>query len=253
MNRYSQMIVAILIMLLPAMANAANRVALVIGNDAYLHISTLHTAVADANAMAKALNDVGYDVDYQHDLNRSQLFKAVRNFKSILKHGDEAVFYYAGHGVAINGLANYLLPVDVPNAGRDQVRDGSLALQRILDDLREKKVRLSMVIVDACRDNPFKNGNARSFGTRGLVRERAAEGQMVIYSAGDGQKALDNLSEDDADPNGVFTRVFLKEMKKPGQNISEVVRQVRKQVAALAEGVGTKQVPAVYDQVIGDW
>jgi hypothetical protein len=121
-----------------------------------------------------------------------------------------------------------------------------------MDDLGERKARFSMAIIDACRDNPFKN-SGRSIGGRGLAPTSAASGQMVIFSAGAGQQALDRLGDKDRDPNGLFTRVFLKEMSKPGVPVDRVVRNVRNQVVELAKSAGHEQVPALYDQTLGDF
>jgi formylglycine-generating enzyme required for sulfatase activity len=170
-----------------------------------------------------------------------------------LSGGSEAVFYFAGHGVQL-GAANYLLPVDIVADNEEQVKDDGLPLQRILDDINEQKARFSLAIIDACRDNPFARVAGRSIGTtRGLAPTTAATGQMVLYSAGTGQTALDRLNPADRNPNGVFTRVFLQEMQKPGVPVDRVLRTVRDQVVAMAKSVGHQQVPALYDQAIGEF
>ena len=229
------------------------RFALVIGNDSYTHVRPLDNARADARAMAQALQQAGFDVSLRLDLGERAMREAVRNFKARLSGGNEAAIYFAGHGVQL-GAANYLLPVDITADNEEQVRDDGLPLQRILDDLAEQKVRFSLVIVDACRDNPFPRVAGRSIGTgRGLAPTSAATGQMVIYSAGTGQTALDRLNAGDGNPNGLFTRVFLKEMQKPGVPVDRVLRNVRDQVVAMARSVGHEQVPALYDQAIGEF
>ena len=167
------------------------------------------------------------------DLGRSELLESVRNFKMSLSGGSEAVFYFAGHGVQL-GAANYLLPVDIVATNEEQVKDDGLPLQRVLDDITEQKARFSLAIVDACRDNPFPRVAGRSIGnTRGLAPTTAASGQMVIYSAGAGQTALDRLNNADRDPNGLFTRLFLREMLQP-VSVDRVLRNVRDQVAAIS-------------------
>jgi hypothetical protein len=123
-------------------------------------------------------------------------------------------------------------------------------LQRVLEDLQERKARFALAIVDACRNNPFRTGG-RSIGGRGLAPTTAATGQMVFYSAGSGQQALDQLGPKDPVRNGVFTRVLLREMQKPGVPVSDVLRNVREEVASLAKSVGKEQVPAIYDQSLG--
>jgi hypothetical protein len=109
-----------------------------------------------------------------------------------------------------------------------------------------------LAIIDACRDNPFKTAG-RAIGGRGLAPTSAASGQMVIFSAGTGQQALDRLNDQDKDPNGLFTRVFLKEMDKPGMPIDRVLRNVRSEVVRLSKSVGHDQVPSLYDQALGDF
>jgi Caspase domain len=230
---------------------AANRLALVIGNNAYRDVEPLQTAVADAKAMAKALEAVGFKVNLRLDLDDRALKAAVRQFKAQLAGGDEAVFYYAGHGVQF-GAENYLVPVNVGLDDEDQIKDESIPLRRVLEDLQDVKARFSLAIIDACRNNPFRS-RLRSGAQRGLIPVAGATGQMVIYSAGAGQAAIDRLGQNDRDPNGVFTRVLLREIGTPGVPVDRVVRKVRDQVVALARSVGHDQVPAIYDQTIGDF
>ena len=234
----------------PVAAQTGKRVALVIGNDNYQKIKGLDNARADARAMAIALEKLGFDVMLATDVNQKTMLDTVRRFKMKLSGGDEAVFYFSGHGVQLQS-GNYLLPIDIASESEDQVRDDALPLQRVLDDLQEQKTRFSLAVIDACRDNPFKAGNGRSIGGRGLASTSPANGQMVIYSAGSGQKALDKLNDKDKDPNGLFTRVFLKEMVKPNVPIGQVLQNVREQVVTLAKGAGQDQFPALFDQSIG--
>lgn len=230
----------------------AKRVALVIGNDHYKAVAPLQNAVADARAMAEALSRAGFNVTLKTDANLSAMKQAVREFKSNLSGGDEAVFFYSGHGVQL-GSANYLLPTDIVSEDEEQVKDDAIPLQRVLDDLQDQKVKFALAIIDACRDNPFK-GKGRSIGgARGLAPTSAANGQMVIFSAGNGQQALDRLGENDQQANGVFTRVFLEEMQKPGVEVHQVLRNVRSRVVGMARSVNHDQMPALYDQVEGDF
>lgn len=161
------------------------------------------------------------------------------------------VVFYAGHGLQV-GAGNYLLPVDISGESEAQVRDDALSLQRILEDLSDRKARATLAIVDACRDNPFK-GTGRSIGTRGLAPTQAATGQMILFSAGAGQQALDRLGPQDRSRNGLFTRIFLREMNKPNLTADQVARNVRSEVVELARSVGHEQVPAIYDQMVGEF
>jgi formylglycine-generating enzyme required for sulfatase activity len=229
------------------------RVALVIGNQNYATVSSLRNARADAEAMAAALDNLGFDVLLRMDLDDRALRQAMRDFKSRLDGGSEAVFFYAGHGVQL-GAANYLLPTNISADNEEQVKDDAVMLQRVLDDLAEQKVRFSVAIIDACRDNPFPKVGTRSIGgTRGLAPTTAATGQMILFSAGAGQTALDYLTPADPDPNGLFTRVLLREMTRPGVPVDQMLKRTRQEVVTLAKSVGHEQVPALYDQTVGEF
>jgi hypothetical protein len=229
----------------------ANRKALVIGNDLYKHVAKLNNAAADADAMAKSLEAVGYKVFKHLNLDEKKFKQAVRDFRQNLTGGDEVLFFYAGHGVQL-GNANYLLPIDVQGDHEDQVKDDAILLQKVLDDIEEKKTKFALAVIDACRDNPFK-GKGRAVGGRGLAPTSAATGQMIMFSAGSGQQALDRLGDNDKEKNGLFTRIFVKEMTKPGLSVDRVLRNVRTEVVRLARSVGHEQTPALYDQAIGEF
>lgn len=233
---------------LPVMAY---RKALVIGNDLYTDVPKLSNAAADAEAMAKSLETVGYKVYKYLNLPEKKFRQVIREFKQQVSGGDEVLVFYAGHGVQL-GNANYLLPVDIRGDGEDQVRDEAILLQKILDDLEEKKTKFSLAVIDACRDNPFK-GKGRAIGGRGMAPTTAATGQMIMFSAGSGQQALDRLGDQDKERNGLFTRIFVKEMQKPGLSVDRVLRNVRNEVVRLARSVGHEQTPALYDQSIGEF
>jgi hypothetical protein len=227
------------------------RKALILGNDSYKDVPVLLNARSDAKAVSASLARSGFEISLHLDLTERGMKEAIRTFKSQIKGGDEVVMYFAGHGVQL-GATNYLLPVDIRGQSEDQVRDEAIPLQRMLDDMQDTKARFALAIIDACRDNPFKTAG-RNIGGRGLGVTSAATGQMVMFSAGTGQQALDRLGPNDKEPNGLFTRVLLKEMDKPGVSIERLVRNVRNEVARLSKSVGHDQVPAVYDQTLGDF
>jgi len=229
----------------------ANRKALVIGNDLYTDVSKLNNAGADAEAMAKALSEVGYQVTKHLNVNEKGFKVALRDFRDKVQGGDEVLFFYAGHGVQLAN-ANYLLPVDIKGDSEEQIKDDAIQLQRFLEDMQDKKTKFALAVIDACRDNPFK-GQGRAIGGRGLAPTTAATGQMVMFSAGSGQQALDKLGPKDQDKNGLFTRIFVKEMRKPGVSVDRVLRNVRNQVVEQAKSVGHEQTPALYDQSIGEF
>lgn len=229
----------------------ARRLALVVGNDNYKNVAPLKNARSDAKAIADALQSLGFDVTLKQDLNLTSLKSALREFKTKVGGGDEVIFYFSGHGVQFEGT-NYLVPTDIVAESEAQVEDDAVPLQRVLDDLRDQKARFALAIVDACRDNPFK-GQGRAIGGRGLAPVQAANGQMVLYSAGAGQSALDRLGPNDANPNGVFTRVLIKQINRPGVPVDRMLKNVRDEVVQLAKSANHEQVPAIYDQSIGDF
>lgn len=153
--------------------------------------------------------------------------------------------FFAGHGVEIGGL-NFLLPADMPRvaSGEEEVLKASgLSLSSFLDQARERKPQTMLYVVDACRDNPFVNANGRSIGgTRGLTLVESPSGTFVMFSAGAGETALDRLSDDDPNPNSVYTRTLLPRLKAPGR-IGDIARDVRRDVRELASHVNHVQTP----------
>lgn len=251
-NRLFALLAICLLSLVGHIPNAdAARRALVVGNDSYRQLPALKNARADAQALAKTLEASGFAVSLRLDLSEKEMKSALRAFKAQVAGGDEALFFYSGHAVQLGG-ANYLLPVDLVGEDEEQVKDEAVSLQRVMDDLQEQKARFALAIIDACRDNPFK-GKGRSVATRGLAPTVAASGQMIIFSAGSGQQALDRLGDADRERNGVFTRVLLREIEKPGVSADRLLRNVRAEVVRLAKSIGHEQVPAIYDQAIGDF
>jgi hypothetical protein len=238
-----------LLMALLAAPTEARRLALVIGNDSYQNVQPLKNARADAKAIAAELKTVGFEVTLRQDLNQKLMKSALRDFKAQVQGGDEVVFYFSGHGVQFGG-SNYLIPIDITADSEAQVADDAVPLQRILDDLTDQKARFSLAIIDACRSNPFKEAG-RAIGGRGLASVTPATGQMIMYSAGAGQAALDNLGPKDTSPNGVFTRVLIQEMHKPGVPAGVLLKDVQSDVVELAHSVNHEQVPALYDQSLG--
>lgn len=231
---------------------AANRKALIIGNDTYKQVDKLRTAREDARAIAEGLKQVGFTVTLRLDVTEREMKAAIRNFVAQVEGGDEVAFFFAGHGVQI-GSANYLIPIDIGGENEAQIRDEGVALQRVLDDISDRKAKFTLALIDACRDNPFKvAGRSIGSSSRGLAPTNAATGQMIVFSAGTGQKALDNLGDADTAKNGVFTRVFLRQMLRPSP-IDRIIKDTRTEVVRLAKTIGHEQVPAIYDQVVGEF
>ncbi len=235
---------------------ASKKVALVIGNDHYQNVPGLEKAISDASTIASVLSQTGFEVLQANDASRRATNQKIHEFISRVDPGDVAMFYYAGHGVEIRGQ-NYLLPVDVPSAEPGQegfVKAESISLTSILERLREKHARLNIVVLDACRNNPFKSTTQRGVGsTRGLAAVTPPKGTFILYSADAGEAALDALSESDTNPNSVFTRVLAPLISKPDIDLVAMAREVRRQVRQLASSVYHEQTPAYYDAVLGDF
>jgi hypothetical protein len=237
-------------------AHAENRVALVIGNNDYKNVPRLQKAVNDARAMGDALKQLGFNVMVAENLNRQQFSQALLTFDNMVEAGDTAFFFYAGHGFEIAGQ-NFLLPTDVPAATEGQeelVRDASVLADRIIERLQNKKARTSILVFDACRNNPFERAGTRAVaGGGGLApMTQLPEGVFSVFSAGPRQTALDRLSNDDANPNSVFTRTFAKELVQPGLNMVQVAQRTRRLVSEMAETVHHKQIPVYFDQMVDD-
>ena len=215
-----------------ALAAPDARNALVIGNGAYWHIVNLNNPANDARDMAAALDDLGFKVTRLINAGHREMGAAVRKFGQQIKGGGVGLFYYAGHGVQVKGR-NYLLPVDAVIDSESDVQFESLDAGRVLGKMADAGNRLNVVILDACRDNPF----ARSFRSaeRGLARMDAPGGTIIAYATAPGAKAEDGHSR-----NGVFTSHLLKHIKTPGLQVEDVLKRVR--VDVMAE-TGGKQIP----------
>src|SRR5262244_2419784 len=237
-----------------APAYAEKRVALVVGNNDYRNVPKLQKAVNDARTMGDTLKQLGFTVMVAENQNRAQFSQSLLAFDSAVGPGDTAFFFYAGHGFEIAGQ-NYLLPTDVPAATEGQeelVRDSSVLADRIIERLQNKRVRTSILVFDACRNNPFERSGTRAVAGGGGLAPMAQlpEGVFSVFSAGYKQTALDRLSNDDNSPNSVFTRTFAKELLLPGENLVEVAQHTRRQVSEMAETIGHRQIPAYTDQMV---
>ena len=236
-------------------AQAEKRVALLVGNNGYENVPQLATAINDARALGATLKNLGFKVFIGENQSRRSISEALLAFERTIEFGDTALFFFAGHGFEIHGQ-NYLLPIDVPTATEGQeelVRDAAFGVERIVDRLQVRGARIAILVLDACRNNPFERTGTRSIrGTGGLAPMTPSEGVFVVYSAGAKQTALDRLTENDPDPNSVFTRNFMRELATPALTLVQIAKRTQIDVKQLAATVRHEQTPAYYDQIVGD-
>lgn len=262
----SRFLIIALSIVLPAVAEAQqpgqppspapdklHRIALVIGNNDYKYVDQLKNAVTDAQSMQQMLEQLGFKVVYVANGDRHQMYDGLDEFVGLVSPDADALVYYSGHGVQIDGT-NYLVPTDLEARNENDIKHDGIDLQQeVVDRIGEAQARFTLVIMDACRNNPFK-GTGRAIGeAKGLAPMMSAAGVMLLYAAGSNQEALDRLSDDDHDPNGLFTREFLIALKRPNRTVYEVITEVRTAVTALARSVGHVQTPALYDESSGDF
>jgi hypothetical protein len=239
-------------------AFAAQKIALVVGIDTYDRLGPdkqLQRAVNDARSVSKAFDALGFQVVLAENISRSAFTEVWQSFLDRIQPGDIAAVYFSGHGVEIEGL-NYLLPRDVPNVtyGRqEQLKRESLSVSEFLLDLRKRQPKVTVVILDACRDHPLIPPEFRAATTPvGLARMDAPEGIFIMYAAGAGETALDRLPNDDSNSiNSVYTRQLLPLLRKSGLALPELARQLRWEVSAIASSISHTQRPAYYDGLIG--
>lgn len=216
-----------------ATAQPDSRAALVIGNAAYTHLPRLNNPVNDASAMADALGRLGFDVVLVTDADRTRMVKALGEFRKKMRTDGVALFYYAGHAVQVRGQ-NYLLPVDIDAASENDVRLLAFDQESVQNELEDAGIRLSLLVFDACRDNPFER-RFRSAGSRGLARAEAARGAFVAYATAPGKTADDGDSG-----HGLYTAELLNAIVKPGLSLEEVFKET---AAAVEKASGNRQTP----------
>ena len=230
------------------------RVALVIGNDKYESLQPLQKAANDARVVADHLGKLGFEVILAENANRRTMSEKLTELTGRLGRGDTAFFFFAGHGIAIKD-GNYLLPTDTPQVSEGQeslLTREAIGADSIVDALQDRGARVIVMVLDACRDNPFKKAGSRGVGASGGLGEmRAPEGVFVLYSAGFGQTALDRLNDSDANVNSVFTRTFAPLLDRPGLSLQELAKITQSEVKKLSSSVNHVQMPAYYDQIDG--
>jgi uncharacterized caspase-like protein len=243
-----QLFLAAALLLVCEPALAEKRVALVLGNAAYQNVAPLSNPVNDGAVIAATLKDAGFDVvDSRHNLPAAETRRALRDFADRARDADIAVIYYAGHGMEVDGT-NYLIPVDAKLERDTDVFDEALSLDRVLVALEPAK-RLRLVILDACRDNPFSKSMKRTVASRaigqGLAKvEPTSPNTLIAYSAKAGSTALDGDAT-----NSPFTVALARHLTKPGLDVRRAFGFVRDDVLKIT---GNRQEPFVYGSLVGD-
>jgi uncharacterized caspase-like protein len=238
---------AVLAMLSPDEASAQRRVALVIGNSAYQNVAPLANTRNDANSIAELFRKANFDVvDARQDLGVVEFKRALREFMTIARGAETAVMYFAGHGIEVSGT-NYLIPVDAKLATDYDAEDEAVSLDRIIFAL-EPAQRLRLVILDACRDNPFGRKMQRTVAVRavntGLGKvEIMSTDTLVAYAAKAGSVSYDGFGA-----HSPFTTALLKHIVEPGLDIRIALGRVRDEVLKIT---GSKQEPFVYGSLGG--
>jgi uncharacterized caspase-like protein len=217
------------------------RTALVIGNSAYSD-APLTNPVNDARAVRQALGSLGFEVVYGENLTQREMKEQIRQFGEGLRRGGVGLFYFAGHGVQVRGR-NYLIPVGAQVSTEYEVEYEGVDVGRVLAQMEDAGNELNIVILDACRNNPF----ARSFrsSSRGLASVNAPTGTLIAYAT-----APDSLASDGQGRNGLYTQELLKAMLEPGVVAEEVFKRVRVAVSRLSGG---KQIPWESSSLTGDF
>jgi hypothetical protein len=213
-------------------ASAEKRVAFVVGNGTYKNVAALPNPSIDAKAMASALRNVGFEVVEGSNLTRDKMTEKLLDFGKKAQGADVAVFFYAGHGIAIGGT-NYLLPIDADIKSEMDVKLGAAINIDLTLDQTMSDAKVKLVLLDACRDNPFAakiKSNApstRSVSVQtGLAEMKSGEGTLIAFATGPGQTALDGKEGS----NSPFTRALLANLTQPGVELQQAMTKVRAQV-----------------------
>src|SRR6202158_3438359 len=230
-------------------ARADRRVAFVVGNGAYKNVSPLPNPPIDGKAIAGMLRNVGFEVVEGTNLTRDKMTEKSLSCAEKARGADLALFFYAGHGIAINGT-NYLLPVDADIKSEMDVKLGSAINIDLTLDQTMSDAKVKLVFLDACRDNPFA-ARLRSLKTTrgvnvqtGLAEMKSGEGTLIAFATGPGQTAL----EGEPGINSPFTRALMANIAKPGVEIQEAMTKVRAQVN---EETSKGQLPWGHTNLIG--
>jgi uncharacterized caspase-like protein len=247
--RYLSVLLSLIVMMFSAQsAMADKRVAFVVGNGAYKNVAQLPNPPVDAKAMAAVLRNVGFEVVEGVNLTRDKMTEKLLDFGKRAQGADVAVFFYAGHGIAISGT-NYLLPVDADIKSEMDVKLGAAINIDLTLDQTMGDAKVKLVFLDACRDNPFA-AKIKSNATRGvsvgqgLAEMKSGEGTLIAFATGPGQTALDGADGQ----NSPFTRALIDHITQPGVEIQQAMTEVR---AEVNESTNKGQLPWGHTNLIG--
>ena len=213
------------------------KIALVIGNGYYYKFPKLPNAINDARDVRNALKNMGFEVIYGENLTKKEIKKKLRYFERLVSPNSVALFYYAGHGLEVDNK-NYIVPLKSDIEKKIDVPDEAISLNRVIRGI--KPARLKILVVDACRNDPFSRSIETHFAPLN------ADGTIISFATSSGDTASENRN----DRNGLFTKYFLQTLNKPNLNQVEFFREVRKKVYLNSNKT---QKPAIYDETIGDF
>ena len=225
------------------------RLALVIGNADYQSITKLANPVNDANLMASTLEQLGFEVMKFTNMDRKSMQQCIYDFGDKLStQGGVGLFYYAGHGLQVNG-DNYLVPVSAVVQREQEVEDECVNLSKVLGAFSTSNVDLSILILDACRNNPFPKVSRAVGQNGGLAQVDAPKGTFVAYATAPGKTASDGSGS-----NGLYTEQLAKALKEnPGKKIEDIFKVVRNEVYQKSKQMGTEQIPWENSSIFGDF
>ena len=238
------LIVLLFPLVLDAQEYLEKRTALIIGNADYLN-APLNNTVNDARSMARALRKAGFDVILSEDVsNKDEMKMIIREFGKNIQQGGTALFYYSGHGLQVDGF-NYIVPVNAVIGSEEEVEYECVDMGFLLAMMESRQSDINIVILDACRNNPFERSWSRSVNGSGLAFMDAPSGSIIAYSTSPGRTASDGYGR-----NGLYTSALLEHITEPGISIEEMFKKVREKVS---EKSAKAQVPWESTSLLGNF
>jgi len=200
------------------------KLSLIIGNSSYVHGGSLTNPINDARAISKSLKKLGFEVKKYENVSQIKMKRAIDDFGTQLKNYDIGLFFYAGHGVQVGGY-NFLIPVDAKLTSENDVEYDCINVGRVLSKMENAENKTNIIILDACRDNPFERSWMRGTKGKGLAFINAPTGSLIAYATSPGKTASDGKTQ-----NGLYTSALLKHIQVPKITALEMFQRVRKSV-----------------------